>query len=108
VHDALRVRLLERFLHLANDNHGLFYGDGTSTHALTQRLALDELEHQKGTPAVFFQSVDGANVRMVQRCQDLGFAPEACEALVVIHDFRRQNLDRDLATSRPRFVSRAR
>jgi len=47
--------------------------------------------------AGFFKSVDGSNMRMVERCENLGFAPEARHAIVVGRKRRRQDLDGHVA-----------
>ena len=45
-------------------------------HALCERVAFDQLENQKSRALDFFQPVDGRNVRIVQRCEDLSFPLE--------------------------------
>jgi hypothetical protein len=46
---------------------------------------------------VIFEAVDAADVRMIERRENLRLAPEACEPIRVIRKGRRQHLDRDVA-----------
>jgi len=62
-----------------------------------ERLSLDELHHQEMTAVVLVHAVEGADVRVVQRSQRLGFALEASNAIDVGRDGLRQHLDSDIA-----------
>ena len=70
-----------------------------------QRLALEELHDQVGDAVLLAEVVQDADVRMVQRADDAGFAIEALAELRVGGELRRQDLDRDV---RSRRVSTAR
>ena len=63
-----------------------------------------ELQHEPVRLAVLtvhpFEAVDRSNVRVVQRREDLRFAPEACDPLGIRGESRRQNLDRHLSPER--------
>ena len=65
--------------------------------ALREVVALDQLHHECGDPAAFFEAVDSRDVRMVQRGEHFRFALKAREPIVVSRERRRQDLDRDLA-----------
>ena len=52
-----------------------------SRDALGQRLALDQLEHEETLAVGLLEPVDGADMRMVERGEDLRFAPEPREAV---------------------------
>ena len=47
-----------------------------------------------------FERIDGCNVRVIQRCQHLGFALEAGQALGIRGHGFGQHLDRDLSAQR--------
>ena len=72
-------------------------GIGPRASALVQALAVHELEHEKLAAIGFVQAVDCGDVRMIQRCQHLCFAPEARHAFRVIGEGVGQDLQRDLA-----------
>ena len=57
--------------------------------------------HRKETDAVrFVESVNGGDVGMVERCQYLGLALEAGEALGIARELRGEDLDRDVTGER--------
>ena len=58
-------------------------GSGPRRHAIVQRLALHQLEHQRRHVAAVFEPVDGPDVRMIQRCEQSCFAFEARHAIGV-------------------------
>ena len=67
----------------------------------------DQLHHDDwriGTVEAF-QSVDLRDVRVIQLREELGLAPETCEAFGVSSEGRWQDLNRDL-TLQPRMVAR--
>lgn len=51
-------------------------GVGLSSQQIGQRWALDQLHHQRDRVATSFDAVHLSDVRMVERREDLGFAPE--------------------------------
>ena len=65
--------------------------------ALRQILALDEFHHEGRDAPALLETVDAGNVRMIQRRQSLRFALEAREAVGVVRERLRQDLDRDVA-----------
>jgi len=58
---------------------------------------LDEFEDERGDAVGVFESVDGAEVGMIQRREGLGFTLTSCEALRVIRHRGQQHLDGYLA-----------
>jgi hypothetical protein len=92
------MRCVERVSDLARDAERFGDGDQTRDDHVRQRGALDELEHERGEAIGFFEAVDRADVRMIERRQDPRFAREAREALGIAREHARQNLDRDVAT----------
>ena len=67
--------------------------------------SLDELEHQRVCAVRLLEAVDGSDVRMIQRGEDLRFASEAREAIGSRANASGSTFS---ATSRARLVSRAR
>ena len=63
-----------------------------------ERLALDELEHQRRAAIHVLEAVDRADVGMIQRRQHARLTLEAREAFRIGREQPRQDLDRDLAT----------
>ena len=107
--DPLLVRGFERLRDLPRDGEGLVQRNRPACDAVCQRRPLDELEDQRADLAaigfIFLKPVDAADVGVVQRREDLGFALEASEPLWVVGEQVREDLR---ATSRSSFVSRAR
>ena len=65
--------------------------------ALREVLALDQFHHQRGDAVALFEAVDRRDVRMIQRGEDLGLARETRQAIGVVRERLRQDLDRDIA-----------
>ena len=72
--------------------------EGTSGQELGERVAFDEFEDEEPGAVVFFEAVDCCDVRMVQRCQQLGFTFKPGEAFFVVGKLFRQGLDGDFAS----------
>ena len=109
--DALFVGGLEGLSNLARDVQGLVQGEARARlWALGFRLwaalvtfekiseceALDELEDEGLGVAVVFQAVDGADVGMVERGQDLGLAFEPGQPVGVLRERLGQDLQRHI------------
>src|SRR5205814_544887 len=71
--DPFLVRRLERVDDLAGDREGIGEWDGARNQSLRQRFAIDELEDKKSRAARFLEAVDGRDVRMIQRREELRF-----------------------------------
>ena len=97
VNDAALVRGFERFGDLAGEHERFGNGNRPTCDALRQVFPLDQLHHDGRHPATLFQSVDGSDVRMVERGQHFRFALEARQPVGVSGERRRQDLDRHLA-----------
>ena len=61
--------------------------------------ALDELHHERGCAAGFFEAMDLRDVRMVERARSLGFALKPGEPLRIGGERFGQDLDRDVRDS---------
>ena len=97
MNDALLVRCLERVRDLARDRQGLVHRQGPGRDPLGQRLALDELQHQRLEVADLLEPIDRRDVRVIQGREDLRLALEPRQPLGVLGHRLRQDLDRDLA-----------
>ena len=80
--DALLVRGFERLRNLLRDRQRLLDRDRAARNALRQIVALDEFHHERRDARALFESVDGGDVRMIQRGEDFGFALKTCEPIV--------------------------
>ena len=65
--------------------------------SIRERRTLDEFEDQGSNAIDFFEAVDRADVRMIQRREHARFALEAGEPFQVGCERRWQDLDRDVA-----------
>ena len=95
--DSLPVRGFERLGDLHGDGQCFIERYRAPRDTLGQILALDQFHHERGRGAGSLQSIDGGDVRMIQRRQDLGFALEAGQPFGVAGHLGRENLQRDLA-----------
>ena len=105
MNDAAVVGRFERFADLLRDGEAFWKWKRTLCDAIGERPAFDELEDQKLAALDLLESVDGADVRMVERGEQLRLAPEARHALRIVDEARWQCFQRDI-TIQPR-VARA-
>ena len=98
--DALVVGFLEGFGDLRGDLQCLVEGNRAACEPLLEVFALHQFERDEELPGRFLQPVDGGDVRVVQRGEQLGLAPESSEALGVLGHFGRQHFDCDIAPQR--------
>jgi hypothetical protein len=97
MNDPLLVRGFERVGDLTRDGQCLIERNRAARDALRQVLAFDEFHDQRTDAIRFFQSVDMRDVRMIERCERLGFACESGESVGVIGERIREDLQRDVA-----------
>ena len=88
---------IERVGDLLRDGQSLRERQRAPAHAIVQRVALDQLEHQGRHLAGVFETVDRPDVRMIERCEQSCFAFEARHAIGVRRERRQQDLQRDVA-----------
>ena len=91
--DALFMRRLKRLGNLLGDVQRLFEGNRTFLDSLGQGWPFDQLQDQTMNPVGLFQAIDGGDVGMIERSQDMRFPLEADHALRVVGEDRRQNLE---------------
>ncbi len=94
--DALLVRGLEAFGDLLRDRDRFVDGDRTALQPLGEVFAFDQLQRQRDDAVALFEPVDRGDVRMVERREHLGLAPESSDALGILRKGRRKNLDGDV------------
>ena len=95
--DALLVRGFERFGDLSRDRQRFVERQRTLRDAVRERRALDELEHQRVRARIFLESVDRADVRMIERREQLCLALEARDAVGIGRESIREKFQRDIA-----------
>ena len=95
------MRRFERLGNLMRDVQGLTDGDRPPGDPLGERVAVDELEYERGRTIPDFEPVDGADVGMVQRGQQPRLALEADAPLGIGREETREDFDRDIAPELP-------
>ena len=98
--DAGGVGGVEGIGNLLSDGQRLRESQRTTAHSSVQAVALDELEHQGRCGAAQFNTVDRTDVRVIERGEESRLAFEACHAIGVQRELRRQDLQRDVAIER--------
>jgi hypothetical protein len=97
MNDPLLVRGFEGQRDLPRDRQSFVERHGSAPDALRQIVAFDELHHEGGHAAAFFETVNAGDVRVIQRREHFGFALKPREPIGVGCERRRQDLDRNLA-----------
>ena len=101
--DPLLVRRFERLRDLLRDRQRLVEWNRAARDALGERRPLDQFHHERRAHRLLFsEAVDGRDVGMIQRGEDLRFALEPREALGVS---RKRSGSTLMATSRFSVVS---
>ena len=67
MNDSFLVSGIERFSDLARDEERLFCGERSAREFLRERFPGNQLQNQEVDSVGFFQSIDGSDVRMVER-----------------------------------------
>ncbi len=96
--DPLLVGGVERVGNLPRDGQRVAHGQRPFREAIGERHAVDELEHQRGHAIHVLETVDRADVGVIERRQYARFALEACEPLRVGGEDAREDLDRNVAS----------
>ena len=87
--DALRVRGFERLGNLPRDGQRVVERNRPARDALGERRSLDHLEHERRRMIGRLEAVDGRDVGMIERRQQIRFPREARQALRVAGEERR-------------------
>ena len=72
-------------------------GQRSSLESRLQSFSVDQLQDERAEVARSLQAVDGPDVRMTQRCEQVGFALESRQPFGVGREGRRQYFDRHIA-----------
>ena len=95
--DAFLVRVFQSFGDLLGNRQHFVQRHRPPADPLSQRRPLDQFHDQSANAVALFQSVNGGDVRMVQRREHLRLALEARHALGVVGERLGQDFDRDVA-----------
>jgi hypothetical protein len=79
-------------------------GEGAARQPRLQRLSVDELHHDDLSRVQPLEAVDGGDVRVVERGEDLRFAGESRDAIRIMREAVGQELQGDIA-SQPRIAA---
>ena len=90
--DALRVRGVQRIGNLSRQVQHFVRLEKFPGQALLQGLPLQQLHVNEGLALVLLNSVDGADVGMVERGRRPRLTPESFQRLPVLGEFFRQEL----------------
>ncbi len=101
VDDALLVRLLEPLCDLSRDRERLFERQRPAGDAGGEVFALDVLHRQEPHVLELVDAVDGGDVAVIERGQQLGLAFEPRQPRRILGDAGGQRLDGDLAAQGP-------
>ena len=86
--DPLLVGHLEGLRNLRRNREGVVERDWTLRDPVGQRRPFDELEDERSEHAalrlIFLNAIDAADVRVIERREDLGFALEARQPIGVV------------------------
>src|SRR5262245_51932499 len=96
--DTLFVRGLECLCDLARDWDRVLQGQRSTSDAGCQRLAVDQFEDQRSDAIDVFQSINGADVWMIEGCEHPRFVLEAGQSIGVARKRLCQNLDGDVSS----------
>ncbi len=95
--DPFLVGGLERLGNLSRDGQRFADRDDRLGNPLRERVAVDELEHERRGAVDRLEAIDRGNLRMIQRRQQPRLAIEAGAPLGIGREQRRQHLDRHIA-----------
>src|SRR6188768_1241203 len=96
--DAVVMGGLECLRNLPGNGERLVDWNRSARDSLVETLAIDQFQHEEGVVIRLVETVDCADVRMVQRGEDLRLPPESCDALRVAGKGCGQEFERHLAT----------
>ena len=98
MHDAQLVGGFHRFGDLPRNRQGVLDWHRAGADHVREGWPLDELQNERADAARFFEPVNGGDVRVIECAQHAGFGHEPRDAVVLIGEHARENLERDVAT----------
>ena len=96
--DPLLMRGFEGLRNLPGDDERLIDWNRSACDQLVEALAVDEFKLEELRAVGFFETVDLCDVRMVERGEDLSFAAETGDALGIVRERGRQDLQRHVTS----------
>ena len=96
--DALLVGSGERVGDLARDAERVVerHPRRRARDVIRERLAVHDLEHEEPRPTRFLEAVNARDVRMIERGENLRFALEPRDAIVILRECLGEDLQRDV------------
>ena len=96
MNDALLVRGIEGECDLQAVRQRLPWADGPGTDQITKRRTGHELHDDRRAGAGVFDAIDLGDVRMVEGCEQAGFARKPLTPIIIVDDPRRKDFDGDV------------
>ena len=96
MHHSSLMRVIKGAGNLHGEGQGLRHRNRSLPESCLERVAVNQVEDDAVNITVAREPVDGADVRMVQRCQQACLALEPRESLRIVQERRRQELDGDV------------
>jgi hypothetical protein len=96
MHDPVLVRRIERRDDLLGDLEYPIDWHGAARNELIERLAIDQLEDEEERAADLFDRVDGGNVWVIQRGQQLRLAAKPRQRFRIREDVPSERFDSDV------------
>ena len=93
MNDPFLMGCFQSFGNLESDGQGFFQWNRAPEITFLQSLPFDQLQNQGPDPFTFFEAVNGADVGMAQRGQQLGFPGKARHALGISGEGFGQDLE---------------
>jgi hypothetical protein len=97
MNDSFVVRGFKRLRHLPRDEERLLEGNRARVDSLGERPSFDELENEGRHSVRMLRPVNRGDVRMVERCENVGLPLESLLPQLVVGEEIGEDLDRDLA-----------
>ncbi len=95
--DALRMRCFESLDNLSRNRQRIVQRQRALGDAIGERWSLHEFEHERSDSIRLLEAENRPDIRMVQRRQQLRFALESSEAIGIVRENVRKNLECDVA-----------
>src|SRR6185437_527249 len=97
MHDSFRVRGFKGVGQLNPEGQDGLEIERTASYTIAERFAVEQFHHDEVFGVVLLNSMNGADVRMIERRRGAGFALKALQQIRVVRQRRRQKLQGDMA-----------
>ena len=88
---------LERLRDLSSNIDGFVFRKWPARNSLGKSFSLDEFENQQILALDFLDVVNRPDIRMIQRCENLGFTLKSRDPIAVVCKSFREHLDGNIA-----------